>query len=592
MSLAENLLNSLDGTSYQNAALSDQEEHIKVGQDRVITVPNALKNIAVKGDKDIETVTFDCVRYWDGHDLSTFAIYINYILPNGDEGTYIPESITRYEDVFSFDWEIGSEITYVPGKLTFWIVTKLTDDSGVLIKQWSSFQNSDCTIAQGGDKTYVPSQTDQDVISQAISILRASAERAEEQANIATEAAEKAASDATAAAEEEVTLLVGELGVVQETGISPTSVISQAGATRSFAHALNGKESGGAVLCEEVSPVLHPVVAGVRSRNLIPFPYAFGTSTTEAGVTFVANSDGSVTVNGTAGGNIVMHILDISALDGDYFISGCPAGGSENNYQIIVDENGIGVAQDYGSGAKFSASNGNTYSVIIYITKGTVVSNLVFKPMINKGTTAEPYTPYVADGTAVKVTSAGANLAQPNNDLQKRGCSVKVASDDKITLTATDGYDSTYARVARILLKANTEYTISIQDAKNVQNAFLWKANTTIGDVINSEITYTPSKDEYFDLAVYMPDHLPVGSVASFYLMVNEGSTAIPHERYNAGQTIDTAVGSTIDLPSIAPYMSVYTDTEGTAVDVTYVKDTNAVVQKLVNAIVALGGNV
>lgn len=194
MSLAENLLNSLDETSYQmRIAGSVQEEHIKVGQDRVITVPNALKNIAVKGDKDIETVTFDCVRYWDGHDLSTFAIYINYILPNGDEGTYIPESITRSEDVFSFDWEIGSEITYFQGKLTFWIVAKLTDDSGVLIKQWSSFQNSDCTIAQGGDKIYVPEkQTDQDVISQAISISRESAEIAKKEAKSAKESADLA----------------------------------------------------------------------------------------------------------------------------------------------------------------------------------------------------------------------------------------------------------------------------------------------------------------------------------------------------------------------------------------------------------------
>lgn len=220
MSLAENLLNSLDETAYENMRIvgSGEEEHIIVGQDRSITVPNALKTIAVEGDKDVETATIDCVRYWDGHDLSTFAIYLNYILPNGDEGTYIPKGISKAEDTFSFDWLVGSEFTYAQGKMTFWIVAKLTDDSGTLIKQWSSFQNSDCTIAQGGDKIYVPEkQTDQDVISQAISISRASAE-----------AAEKAATDAREAAEDEVTRLVGELGVVQAPGKSPTSVVSQA----------------------------------------------------------------------------------------------------------------------------------------------------------------------------------------------------------------------------------------------------------------------------------------------------------------------------------------------------------------------------
>ena len=30
--------------------------------------------------ENIETVTIDCVRYWDEHDLSSFAIYINYML--------------------------------------------------------------------------------------------------------------------------------------------------------------------------------------------------------------------------------------------------------------------------------------------------------------------------------------------------------------------------------------------------------------------------------------------------------------------------------------------------------------------------------
>lgn len=183
MSLAENLLNSLDETAYQNsriAGIEPEEEHIIVGQDRVITVPNNLKTIAVKGDKDIETVTFDCVRYWDGHDLSTFAIYINYILPNGDESTYIPKNIIKSDDCFSFDWTIGSEITSYNGKLTFWIVAKLTDDDATLIKQWSSLQNSECTIAQGGDKIYVPeTKGEKDVISQAISVSREAAERAE-----------------------------------------------------------------------------------------------------------------------------------------------------------------------------------------------------------------------------------------------------------------------------------------------------------------------------------------------------------------------------------------------------------------------------
>lgn len=198
MSLAENLLNSLPETNYENSRTAGsgyEEEHIVIDEQRNITVPNNLKVIAVKGDKDIETVIIDCIRYWDGHDLSTFAIYINYILPNGDEGTYIPENIEKLDDVFSFPWVIGKEITYNSGQLVFWIVAKLTDDSGDLIYQWSSFQNFECSIAPGGDKIYVPEkQTDQDVISQAISVSRQSAAQAAEAAERAEAAAERAES--------------------------------------------------------------------------------------------------------------------------------------------------------------------------------------------------------------------------------------------------------------------------------------------------------------------------------------------------------------------------------------------------------------
>ena len=188
-----------------------------------------------------------------------------------------------------------------------------------------------------------------------------------------------------------------------------------------------------------------PIPVEVRgSMNLIPYPYDFGTSTTDEGVTFVANSDGSVTVNGTAERSIYMKIADVSALDGGCFISGCPAGGSDNTYRIIVDENNVGIASDYGSGAKFSAHNSNTYSVIIYIPQGSAVSNLVFKPMLNEGTTALPYEPYSTekglDGYGLGVSDTVYNYI----DLEKKQFVKRCASVDMGTLNWD--YEILYAR--------------------------------------------------------------------------------------------------------------------------------------------------
>ena len=64
MSQAEELLDSI---SVDDIALytadPETEEHIVVGSDRFITVPNSLKRIGVQYDHNIETVTFDCPRY-------------------------------------------------------------------------------------------------------------------------------------------------------------------------------------------------------------------------------------------------------------------------------------------------------------------------------------------------------------------------------------------------------------------------------------------------------------------------------------------------------------------------------------------------
>lgn len=150
MGLAENLLNSLDTDVLNESDYStNEEEHIVIDASRRIIIPNSLKDIAVMGDKDVETVTFDCIRFWDEHDLSTFDIYINYILPNGDTGTYIPTSITTHDDYFSFQWTIGFGITQHKGTLNFSITATKTHEDGTLLYQWSSLLNNECRISQG-----------------------------------------------------------------------------------------------------------------------------------------------------------------------------------------------------------------------------------------------------------------------------------------------------------------------------------------------------------------------------------------------------------------------------------------------------------
>lgn len=155
MSQAEELLNSLTsggGTALYSAGSGAGEPHIVINADRTIFVPEELKRIAVQFDHEIETVTFDCPRYWDGHDLSQMDIYINYMRPDGQKDKYPVKKTTvdsTDPSIFHFDWTIQQFTTMVKGQLSFLVCAKTVDADGVDIRHWNSELCQDLYISEG-----------------------------------------------------------------------------------------------------------------------------------------------------------------------------------------------------------------------------------------------------------------------------------------------------------------------------------------------------------------------------------------------------------------------------------------------------------
>lgn len=150
MSQAEVLLNTLseDGATVYSRN-SETEGRIVIGNDRKITVPESLKRIAVQHDHNIETVTFDCPRYWDSHDMSTMKVYITYLLPDGTIGSYLAQNITALGNTMSFTWTISSNVTLVNGNISFLVCIKRTDADGNEELHWNSELNTDCYVSEG-----------------------------------------------------------------------------------------------------------------------------------------------------------------------------------------------------------------------------------------------------------------------------------------------------------------------------------------------------------------------------------------------------------------------------------------------------------
>ena len=159
MGRAEDLLNGLQDTNTNNEISlliagknTDTEPHFAINDNRIISVPSELRTIAVQYDHNIETVTFDCPRYWDGHDMSKMIVYINYERADGETGAYLAENV-RVDDeddsIMHFEWTISRNVTSASGSVTFLVCIKSVNKSGNEQEHWNSERCSDISVAPG-----------------------------------------------------------------------------------------------------------------------------------------------------------------------------------------------------------------------------------------------------------------------------------------------------------------------------------------------------------------------------------------------------------------------------------------------------------
>lgn len=153
MSQADELLDRLS-ESEVSPLLADEttEPHIVIGDDRFISVPKELQRIAVQYDHDVETVTFDCPRYWDGLDMSQLLIYINYMRADRVVGSYKAQNIVvdmTDPNTMHFDWTVSRNVSLIKGALKFLVCIKKGDEDGNEVNHWNSELNTEMYISEG-----------------------------------------------------------------------------------------------------------------------------------------------------------------------------------------------------------------------------------------------------------------------------------------------------------------------------------------------------------------------------------------------------------------------------------------------------------
>ena len=153
MSQADELLESLTESGTMTYAVdSEYEPHIIIGADRTVTVPKMLQRLAVQYDHDVETVTFDCPRYWDGLDMSEMSVWINYKRADKEKGCYRANNVVpdeSDESMMHFDWTVSRNVTEAKGPIVFLVCIRKTDEDDNEVNHWNSELCLDCYISEG-----------------------------------------------------------------------------------------------------------------------------------------------------------------------------------------------------------------------------------------------------------------------------------------------------------------------------------------------------------------------------------------------------------------------------------------------------------
>lgn len=283
----------------------------------------------------------------------------------------------------------------------------------------------------------------------------------------------------------------------------------------------------------------------VATENLIPYPYTETTKTVN-GVTFTVNSDGSIMVNGTATSDADFMLLrgPIQGYSESYFLSGCPSGGSDTTYYI--SEN-FTASKDTGNGVVLNNLPSDQVWRIV-IKSGTTVNNLVFRPMLNEGTEAKPYSKWFAglkNASFEKIVSTGRNLYM--------GGDLEYDSNSTVNTISQSGFFSFSKNIIQLInqersITFSQKYTlIRIDCETRLRLSFL--INCLDGTTYNPEVAHNQEsgREEDYTITFSLPEGKTVksggiwindnsgtfqGAWKSRNNMLNIGASALPYEPY------------------------------------------------------------
>ncbi len=584
MSQAEELLNSLtDEQMATYLANSESEPHIIIGNDRYIKVPESLKRIAVENDHNIETVVFDCPRYWDDHDLSRMVIYINYKLSNGFTGSYIADNITVDGDILHFSWTITRTITSVKGNIIFLVCAKKTDADGNEENHWNSELNTEMYVSEGLETDLIVEEEYPDVVTQLLERMYVV-----EGINVQASEMQSLVTDAKAAAKGAQNFASDAKNTLDMINLKDADI------RNSYANAIKGNVGGEIIRVDDVSPIEHDVKCWVHGKNLIPNFTGAGSNPVHEGVTFSWVSGGhTITLNGTStggGGRTlaksfctpitlrkgVSYSLQCSLVSGS--ASKCLVFLNDYHKDTVVMQTSL-----FGAYGTVIPTKDIQCYVGVNAVDGTTYENTTVDFQLEEGPVATSYEPWV-DPSTVTVKKCGkvvfSKASQTVSGVNEPWTSLLVAA---VRVPPGD-----YVASCRFNQVGQDISIVSLSPRSYNDYAVPLVRYSSLNSTENKsgylQAMFTVGK-EHGGFQIFLYSNTPNEPLTTECLFediyVEVGSVATGYEQY-IGEDYTPESDGTCIVKSVSPTMTLFTNTAGVTVEAEYNRDTTKMFESYV----------
>lgn len=566
---------------------------------RKITIPKTISLLGVESDESVQKLKFSMPRHYNNIDLSEYDIRINYENANKEGDVSPAADVTVTSDTITFTWIVGRFAVMYEGEVTFVVCLRKIDGDGEIVNEFNTTRTT-LPVAKG-------LETDESAVTDANpDVITA----------IAVETLEQAKENGDFTPVKGVDYYTEE----ERDEFADLIIRDHNGA---FANALKGTVSGEVIRVDDVSPIEHTVNAKVRSKNLWP-SIKSGSQATLAGVTLTRNTDGSISLNGTATTSTNFKVGEMYLPDGRYYLCDFAVGEFPDNTfarcQIYSYDTLESLSVHNYRESNFVAGTDTVLSAGMYECRICIAEGVVYNATLYPTLFAEKYgqpAEYVeyVDPSGVNVTACGKNLlAYPdktNNITNTDGMNLNASMSNglmKLSGTFNGGTPKAKVIYPDLVLRNTNYYTNAVilenLSVKLAPGTYIFSANdamsTGVASVSGSYIligelngsvsagkatayktgdVITVTNDEcyaMFVLYVYSDSALTNFTyTASPQLEVGDAVTEFMP--YIAGENAVPAADGSVDIPSVGPTMTLLTNTAGVTIEAEYSKDINRV---------------